>query len=114
MPKLNRFQIRIETGKTGTQQPVYFTINNHKVPFEECKGDVGPGQTFESGFDVSSFAHSMTLVGPEAGTWDIDKIKVDFDCEGTQPYSATFGHVELDEATEVNIWQDPPLPTWDV
>ncbi|CCQ91783.1 Helicase [Nitrospina gracilis 3/211] len=114
MPKLNRFHIKIETGEVGTKQPVYFTINNHKVPFEEVKGDVGPGQTFESGFEVSSFAHSMTLVGPEQGKWDIQKIRVDYDCEGTQPYSVTFGQVELDEATEVNIWNDPPLPTWDV
>lgn len=114
MPKLNRFRIRIETGEKGTGEPVYFSINNHKVPFEESKGGVGPGQTFESGFEVSSFAHSLTLVGPEQGTWTINKIKMDFDCEGTQPYSVTFGAVELDETTEVNIWHDPPLPTWDV
>lgn len=114
MPKLNRFNIEIETGERGTALPVHFTINNHKMPLEDTQGGVGAGETFTGGFEIGSFAHSLTLVGPETGQWDIRKIKVDFDCEQNPPYSAVFGQLTLDEATEVNIWQDPPLPTWDV
>lgn len=114
MPKLNRFNIEIETGESGTQLPVHFTINNHKLPLEDTEGGVGPGETFAGGFEIRSLAHSLTLVGPDSGQWVIRKIKVDYDCEHTPPYSAVFGEVTLDEATEVNIWQDPPLPTWDV
>ena len=29
-------------------------------------------------------------------------------------HAVKFGEVTLDEATEVNIWQDPPLSTFDV
>ncbi len=114
MPKLNRFNIEIETGESGTQLPVHFTINNHKLALEDTEGGVGPGETFAGGFEIRSLAHSLTLVGPDSGHWVIRKIKVDYDCEHTPPYSAVFGEVTLDEATEVNIWQDPPLPTWDV
>ena len=114
MPKLNRFRIQIETGTTGGLQPVHFTINNHKLPLEGTEGGVGPGETFSGGFEVGSFAHSLTLVGPESGHWNIQKIKVDYECEQVPHYSAIFGEVTLDEATEVNIWRDPPLPTWDV
>ncbi len=46
MPKLNRFNIEIETGDTGTDLPVHFTINNHKMPLEETQGGVGPAETF--------------------------------------------------------------------
>jgi len=114
MPKLNRFKIEIETGETGTDAPVHFTINNHKLPLEETQGGVGPSETFSGGFEIRSFAHSLTLVGPESGHWDIRKMKVDYDCENTPPYSVVFGAVTLDDTTEVNIWQDPPLPIWDV
>ncbi len=114
MPKLNLFKLKVETGDVGLAEPVHFTINGHKLPFDDFKGGTGAGETFEGEFEIRSFAHSLTLVGPESGSWKIRKIHVDYDCENTQPYSATFGEVALDETTEVNIWQDPPLPTWDV
>ena len=114
MPKLNTFKIKIDTGEMGTELPVSFNVNNHKITFEDMEGGVGPGQTFESGYEIRSFAHSLTLVGPEQGKWKIDCIRMDFDCENTKPYSILLGPVELDESTEVNIWRDPPLPTWDV
>lgn len=114
MPRLNTFQVTIETGDSGTQGPVKFSINNHQLPLENTRGGVGPGETFQGGFEVNSFAHSLTLVGPQQGRWDIQSLKVDYACENTEPYSVRFGPVTLDETTEVNIWQDPPLPTFDV
>jgi hypothetical protein len=114
MPKLNRFTIEVETGEIGADLPVHFTINNHKMPLEDTQGGVGPTQIFSGGFEIGSFVHSLTLVGPETGQWDICKMTVGYDCEHTPPYSVTFDAFKLDETTEVNIWQDPPLPTWDV
>jgi hypothetical protein len=32
----------------------------------------------------------------------------------TPPYSVEYPAVELGETTELNIWKDPPLPTFDV
>ena len=114
MPRLNNFKVTIQTGDPGTRGPVKFSINNHQLPLENTQGGVGPGETFAGGFDVNSFAHSLTLVGPEEGRWNIRSIQVDYRCENTEPYTVKFGEVTLDEATEVNIWQDPPLPTFDV
>lgn len=114
MPKVNSFKVKIETGDTGTTGTVYFNFNNHKLPFENVSGGTGPGEVFEGGFDVGSFAHSMALAGPEKGEWHINSITVDIDSESTPPYSVRFGKVTLDETTELNIWQDPPLPSFDV
>ncbi len=114
MPKLNRFKVKIETGDSGMEGPVNFCINNHKVPLEDCVGSTAEGQSFEGGFEVNSFAHSLTLVGPEKGNWDIKKVTVDFEPDAIAPYSASFGQVMLDETTELNIWKDPPQPMFDV
>lgn len=114
MPKLNNFKVKIETGDQGTQGPVQFNINNHTLPFENPTGETGAGGVFEGGFNVNSFAHSLTLVGPEEGQWHIKRVQVDFDCESVKPYSVTFGEVTLDDASQLDIWQDPPLPTFDV
>lgn len=114
MPKLNNFKVTIETGDSGAGGPVLFNINSHKLPFENVEGGTGPGETFEGGYDVNSFAHSLSLVGPQEGKWDIKKIVIDYQIENTPPYSLTLGAVTLDETNEVNIWQDPPLPTFEV
>lgn len=113
MPKLNSFKVKIESG-TGTPGPVLFCFNNHVMPFDNVQGGTGERETFEGEFEVNSFAHSLTLVGPEKGDWRIDKITVDYDSEGTKPYSVTFGEVTLNESNQVNLWQDPPLPVYDV
>lgn len=114
MPKLISFQIKVKTGDAGMQEPVSFSINSHVVPFENVKGGTGPGETLECDFEVNSFAHSLTLVGPKKGTWNIREMVVGFKAEHTEPYSVRFGEVTLDETNEVNIWRDPPLPTFDV
>ncbi len=114
MPKLNNFKLKIETGDSGTPGPVQFSINSHTLPLENTKGETVPGGIFEGGFDVNSFAHSLTLVGPEQGQWHIKKVHVDFDCESVEPYSVTYGEVTLDDGSQLDIWQDPPLPTFDV
>jgi hypothetical protein len=114
MPKLNRFNIRIETGDRGTPGPVLFNINNHVLPFENAEGGTAPGEVFSGGFEINSFAHTLALVGPKEGAWQIRAMTVDFVCESAPPYSVRFGAVTLDETTEVNLWQDPPIPAFDV
>jgi hypothetical protein len=114
MPKLNNFKIRIETGSKGIQEPARFCFNSHVLPLEDLSGGTNPGEVLEGGYSVNSVAHSMTLVGPEKGTWALQKIQVDFECENTPPYSVEYSAVELDETKELNIWKDPPLSTFDV
>ena len=114
MPKLNKFKIKIETGDPGTSGPVMFNINNNVLPLENVSGGAESGQVLEGGYEICSFAHSLTLVGPEKGQWNIKKMTVHYENENMEPYTVAFGEVTLDETTEVNIWKDPPLPVFDV
>ena len=114
MPRVNTFKVKVQTGPQGMSEPVHFNFNNHKLPFENATGSAESGEVFEGSFDVSSFAHSLTLVGPESGKWEIEKIRVDYECEGEKPYVVNWGTVTLDETTEVNLWQDPPVSAFDV
>lgn len=115
MPRLNAFKIKIETGERGRAEPPKFKINGHAMVLEKQGGDgVGPGQTFEGGFAPRSFAHSLVLEGPPSGAWDIRRVEMTYDCDGDEPYRAVFAPVTLDETTDLNIWQEKPLPTFDV
>ena len=114
MPRVLTFQVNIETGSQGPNETVNFCFNGHKLPFENVVGSNEPKSIFEGSFDVNSYAHSLTLVGPEKGKWEIEKIIVDYECEGEKPYVVKWGAVTLDETTEVNIWQDPPVSSFDV
>jgi hypothetical protein len=114
MPKVNTFKVKVQTGSQGMSEPVHFNFNNHNMPFKNVTGSTGAGEIFEGSFEVNSFAHSLTLIGPQSGKWGIKKITVEYDCENEKPYTVNFGEVNLDEATEVNIWQDPPVLAFDV
>jgi len=114
MPKVNTFKVKVLTGPQSMSEPVHFNFNNHNMPFKNVKGSTEAGETFEGSFEVNSFAHSLTLIGPQSGKWGIEKITVEYDCENEKPYTVQFGGVNLDEATEVNIWQDPPVLAFDV
>ena len=67
MPKLNKFKVRVETGDMGLEEPVRFSFNSHRLALEDLSGGTRPGEVFEGGYEVNSFAHSMTLVGPDKG-----------------------------------------------
>ena len=95
-------------------EPVTFEFNSHELPFENASGGTGPQEVFEGDFAPNSFAHSVVLVGPNDGEWAIDGFTVDYEVVGDDPYSVSFGAVTLDSGTSVNIWQDPPLKTFDV
>ena len=114
MPRVLTFKVNVETGKEGPNEPINFCFNGHKMPFDKTIGSNESDSIFEGSFDVNSFAHSLTLVGPEKGKWEIEKIRVDYECEGEKPYTVNWGAVTLDETTEVNLWQDPPIPAFDV
>ena len=114
MPKVNSFKVKVQSGQQGMSEPVHFNFNNHKLVSENATGSAESGKVFEGSFEVNSFAHSLTLVGPESGKWDIETISIDYDCENEQPYTVNLGAVTLDETTEVNMWQDLPVPSFDV
>ena len=103
MPRVNTFKVKVQTGQQGMSEPVHFNFNNHKLPFDNVEGSAESGKVFEGSF-----------VGPESGKWEIEKITIELDCENEKPYTVQFGAVTLDDKTEVNIWQDPPILAFDV
>ena len=114
MPKLKSFNVIIETGDSGIEEKIQFSVNGFKVPLDNVTGSSQPGKTMEAGYEINSFPHSLTLVGPEKGKWNIKKMCVEYHVENEEPYSISFGEITLDETNEVNIWQEPPMPTIDV
>ena len=116
MPRLNNFSIKIETGDAGTDTPVRCAFNGHTLALEKIGGGTGPDEIYEGEFAPRSFAHSFTILGPIEGEWKIKRMTVTYDCDdgSPDPYTITFGEVTLDASTEVDVWQERPLPTFDV
>lgn len=115
MPRLNVFKMKIKTGARGHAGPVpEFKMNGHQMPLGNFEGSAAAGGECSGGFQPYSFAHSLTLAGPPSGEWDIERIEIAFEVANEQPYSAIFDKVTLDENSELNLWQEPPLPTFDV
>ena len=115
MPVLNSFKVRIKTGSTGTDSPVRFCFNGHVLGFNDPTGGTGSGESFEGNFDPKSFAHHLSLEGPEQGQWDIEEIAVTFDMmtEG-EPYEVRMGPLTLGEDTCMDLMRDGPLASFDV
>ena len=107
MPRLISFGVKITTGEHGHEEAVRCCINGHTMALTNTDGHTGPGGFFTGDFTVNSFVHSLTILGPDEGQWEISEIEVSYECADTDLYTAKFGAVALDESNEVNIWTDP-------
>ena len=114
MPRIDTIDVEIKTGAQGASSPVTFQFNGHNLAFENTTGGTGPGESFTGGFELRSFVHSVALNGPEEGSWDVDELRVTYTTGEDEPYVIRFGKVQLNDANAVNIWRDPPPPTFDV
>lgn len=116
MPKLNTFTLEVTTGsKPGPGQP-QFAINGFPLEFDEIDGSTEPGGTLKAIGNPNSFPHSLVLKGPESGetNWDIKSVVATYECNLMDPYEVRMGAVSLDDESDLNIWHEPPLPTFDV
>lgn len=115
MPRLNDFTIKIETGEMGITEPVRFSFNSHEMNFENIEGEVTSLKTFKAESpSLNSYAHSMNLLGPVKGEWEIKGLIITYRVEDEEPYTISFGPLLLNSKNQVNIWQDKPLETFDV
>lgn len=114
MPRMNNFEVEIVTGAAGAAGPVKFDFNGHTMEFPKPTGGTGPGETFRGSFDARSFAHSVALVGPAEGRWQIARLAITYSCDNAAPYVVTFENLELDDSVALDIWRPPPLATFDV
>ena len=114
MAKLNSFRLTITTGGTGPGAIPRYSINGFLVDFDETQGGVGVGETFVAAASPYSFPHTLLLVGPESGTWEIEKMDAWYDCEGEEPYTVLLGAVTLDAQSDLNLWYERPERVLDV
>lgn len=114
MPKLEQFELTIKTGSGGRADTPTYSINGFPVDFDSCEGGTGSGESLCAKGAPQSFPHALLLIGPETGTWDIESIEATYECAGSDPYTVYLGAITLDEETSLNIWHEPPAPTFDV
>jgi len=114
MPRINRIEITIETGLQGREGPVCLEFNGHALPLNNAEGSAESESTLIGACQPNSFAHSVYLIGPDKGAWDINGISVTFDVSGDDPYTVRYGSITLDESQSLDIWLERPLPSFDV
>ena len=116
MPKLDTFTLEIKTGAQPGPEVPSFAINGFPLEFESLEGSAQSGATLTATGSPSSFPHSLVLIGPQNGqsTWDIESITASYECANMDPYTIRMGAVVLDDNSNLNIWNEPPLPVFDV
>lgn len=114
MPRLETFTLEITNGENGAPARPMYSINGFPIEFESYVGSSEKGETFKLTGSPQSFPHSLTLSGPDEGTWDIESIEAIYYSQNEEPYTVRMGAVSLDEETCLNIWHERPLPVFDV
>ena len=116
MPKLNQFTLEVTTGTNPGPERPQFAINGFPLEFDEFKGSTEAGATMKASGFPNSFPHSLVLKGPEDGesNWDIENAVITYTCDRIDDYEVRLGAVTLDDESDLNIWHEPPLPTFDV
>lgn len=116
MPRLDTFTLEITTGKRPGPEKLGFNINGFPLDFDDVEGGTGRGETLNATGSPQSFPHGLALVGPTQGCepWDIESVTVTYNCGGMDAYTVHLGAVTLDDESNLDIWHEPPLPTFDV
>ena len=114
MPRLQNFEVKIETGDQAMAAAPSFVINGFTLPFDSVEGGVGTGETFVATGRPDSFPHSLHLTGPDESPWDIASLSITYFPYGEEPYSLRFAPLTLDSESDLDIWQTRPEPVFDV
>ena len=114
MPKINSFQLRLTTGARGRTDVPPFVINGFEVPLEKVTGGCGAGQVLEAEGNPQSFAHALLLRGPSEGAWDVTGFEITYHCGPKDSYSHRFGPATVESDGDLNLFEEKPLPVYDV
>ena len=112
--KIDRIHLRVRTGDQALAGPVRLAFNGHVLGLEPLAGGTGPGETFEGTIAPMSVAHTVHLVGPDAGSWDIQGVELRFQPAAGDPWEVMLGPIELTAEQSLDLWYPPPLPTFEV
>jgi hypothetical protein len=113
MPRLESFTLKLKTGAQGLPATPKYAINGFPLDFDEIKGGTAPGDEAELTGNPQSFPHSLVLIGPEEGEWDIEGMTITYNCAGSQPYNVRLGAITLQDDTDLNIWHQRPARVLD-
>ena len=114
MARLDVVTLEIKTGERCGPEKLMYNINGFPMEFDETEGGTGPGETCRAVGNPRSFPHSLTLAGPETGHWDVESVTAIYECMGEDPYTIRMGAVTLDDESDLNIWHERPVQTFDV
>lgn len=114
MARLETFTLEIKNGENGGPARPMYAINGFPIEFESYAGSPEKGEVLKVTGSPQSFPHSLTLTGPEEGSWDIESIEAVYYCHTEDPYTILMGAVSLDKETCLNIWHERPMPVFDV
>jgi len=112
MARLLQVRLTITTGTVSTQAPVRVRINGHILPVTCTSGDTRTGGMFQGVADIRSVVHSLELLGPVEGAWEVERVEAFFEMEQGEPYGHEIGPIRLEAGQAVNIWS--ATPTFDV
>lgn len=111
MKMIQTVRLRIETGDPGTESRVRIRFNGHELDLSPVSGSTDAGATFEGACDVFSVGHSVFLLGPTDGTWQIRSVVARF--EGDEETTNEFGETSLAAGEQLDLLT-PPTPTFEV
>lgn len=114
MPRLETFELQIKTGAQAGGDTPQYSINGFTLEFDEVDGSAAPGETLTVKAAPQSYPHSLLLMGPEEGEWNIEGITATYYCAGDEPYVMRLGPITLDDHSDLNIWYERPPKTIDV
>jgi hypothetical protein len=114
MPRLNTFTLEIKTGENAGPERPQYSINSFPLDFDESEGSVAPGAVLKVTGTPQSFPHTLLLMGPSEGCWDIESVHATYDCADEDPYTIHLGAVSLDDNSDLNIWYERPVTAFDV
>ncbi len=114
MARLRRLDMELKTGTCPLQGPLRYYINGFDVEFDEMEGSTAPGGTLQAVGYPESHPHTLTLGGPETGTWDLEGLRITCHYEDQEPYTVRLGSVTLHEGEELNLLVTRPLPVIEV
>jgi hypothetical protein len=102
MPRLDTLKLKIITGKRGPGSIPRYEINSFEIDFDDVTGSNNPGGTLELEGAPQSFPHSLALIGPDQGHWDIESLTATY-YTGDDSHTVNLGSVTLDGETKLNL-----------
>lgn len=113
MPRIEQLRVAITTGAVGHHEPVRVEFNGHVLPAIEAVGGAAAGASFDGRFSPRSMSHSIRLLGPSAGAWEVQECRVTLDT-GVEPYTVTFEPFVLQAGEAASLWAERPAIPFDV